>query len=112
MAASPEKYDDIDKRYFCGWHRNPAGKSVREKNRNKSLLYFPAKEVEMRKKLNMSSCWSANPDDEVLIALNQLVADEDIPSRTSIEFIMLAYFFVNGIYRFYFTLNPFKRIEC
>lgn len=79
MAASPEKYDDIDKRYFCGWHRNPAGKSVREKNRNKSLLYFPAKEVEMRKKLNMSSCWSANPDDEVLIALNQLVADEDIP---------------------------------
>lgn len=78
MTTNPKKYDDIDKPYFCGWHRNPAGKSVREKNRNKSLLYFSTKEVELRTRLNMSSCWSDNPDDEVLTALNQLVADKDI----------------------------------
>lgn len=78
MTTNPKKYDDIDKPYFCGWYRNPAGKSVREKNRNKSLLYFSAKEVELRTRLNMSSCWSDNPDDEVLTALNQLVADKDI----------------------------------
>ncbi len=79
MTTNPKKYDDVDKPYFCGWHRNPVGKSVQEKNRNKSLLYFSPEEVELRTKLNMSSCWSANPNEEVLIALNQLVADEEVP---------------------------------
>lgn len=55
VATSPNLYEDADKIYFCGWRKNPAGSSVSRKNQNKSLLYFPAKEVELRTKLNMSS---------------------------------------------------------
>lgn len=79
VATSPNLYEDADKIYFCGWRKNPAGSSVSRKNKNKSLLYFPVKEVELRTELNMSSCWSANPNDEALNALNQLIADNIIP---------------------------------
>ena len=79
VATSPNLYEDADKIYFCGWRKNPAGSFVSRKNQNKSLLYFPAKEVELRAELNMSSCWSANPNDEALNALNQLIADNVIP---------------------------------
>lgn len=79
VATSPNLYEDADKIYFCGWRKNPAGSSVSRKNQNKSLLYFPAKEVELRTELNMSSCWSANPNEEALNALNQLIADNIIP---------------------------------
>lgn len=79
VATSPNLYEDADKIYFCGWRKNPAGSSVSRKNQNKSLLYFPAKEVELRTELNMSSCWSANPNDEALNTLNQLIADNVIP---------------------------------
>lgn len=79
VATSPNLYEDADKIYFCGWRKNPAGSSVSRKNKNKSLLYFPAKEVELRTEFNMSSCWSANPNDEALNALNQLIADNIIP---------------------------------
>lgn len=79
VATSPNLYEDADRIYFCGWRKNPAGSSVSRKNQNKSLLYFPAKEVELRTELNMSSCWSANPNDEALNALNQLIADNIIP---------------------------------
>lgn len=79
VATSPNLYEDADKIYFCGWRKNPVGSSVSRKNQNKSLLYFPAKEVELRTELNMSSCWSANPNDEALNTLNQLIADNVIP---------------------------------
>lgn len=79
VATSPNLYEDADRIYFCGWRKNPAGSFVSRKNQNKSLLYFPAKEVELRTELNMSSCWSANPNDEVLNALNQLITDNIIP---------------------------------
>lgn len=79
VATSPNLYEDADKIYFCGWRKNPAGSSVSRKNQNKRLLYFPAKEVELRTELNMSSCWSANPNEEALNALNQLIADNIIP---------------------------------
>lgn len=79
VATSPNLYEDADKIYFCGWRKNPAGSCVSRKNQNKSLLYFPAKEVELRTELNMSSCWSANPNEEALNALNQLIADNIIP---------------------------------
>lgn len=78
MVANPDLYEDIDKPYFCGWHKNPASYSVREKNIRNSLLRFPKREVEIRTQMNMSSCWSANPDEENLDALNHLIADESI----------------------------------
>lgn len=75
MKSNEEAYaDDGKKIYFCGWMTNPSWKSVSNENYNKTLQYFPEEEASARREKNQSSCWSANPKDENLNALNEFIS--------------------------------------
>lgn len=79
MASHPDMFSDeeAEKPYFCGWKTNSIGRSVRDINFQKTLQYFSREEAEMRRKLNQSSCWSADPSEERLDLLNQLISKID-----------------------------------
>lgn len=70
--------DEVDKVYFCGWKTNPSGKKVTVSNYRKTLQYFSKEEADMRRKLNQSSCWTSNPDEERLDLLNQYIPGDSI----------------------------------
>lgn len=78
MDTHPDEFTDEDRRkpYFCGWQNDGISKHVTYSNRLKSLTCFPQEEVDLRTKLNQSSCWTNNPDKERLDLINQRIAED------------------------------------
>ncbi len=63
-------HEEEDKLYFCGWFDNvKVGKHVRPKNLQKTLTLLGKDKYELCKRKNVSSCWSADPQKEILVEL-------------------------------------------
>lgn len=66
--------EEADKIYFCGWRNNPQGYHVSQRNLEKTRLAFGDKIADKSRKLNLSSCWTNNEDEENLAKLNDFIA--------------------------------------
>lgn len=65
--------NDSDKPYFCGWKRNPEGKSVTPENFERTKAILPLEQALVCKRLNISSCWASYPSQERLAEINQKI---------------------------------------
>ena len=64
--------EEINKIYFCGWRRNPKGKTVSPYNNEKTRSAFGDKIAKLSLERNISSCWTDVSNDECLIKLNEI----------------------------------------
>ena len=65
--------EEADKVYFCGWRNNPATERVSYKNYEKTKIAFDETIANRCKEQNISSRWSANPNDEVQVKLSRML---------------------------------------
>ena len=72
IASKRKKIEEKDKRFFCGWKRNPAGRNVQDENLEKTRSAFGDATAEMSKRKNISSCWTKHASDEELKKLNDI----------------------------------------
>ncbi len=72
IASKRRKIEEKDKRFFCGWKRNPAGRNVQNENLEKTRSAFGDATAEMSKRKNISSCWTKHASDEELKKLNDI----------------------------------------
>ncbi len=77
LARKTRCIEDEDKRYFCGWRKNPEGKHVTKENLEKTTAAFGKKYANLSIRYNMSSCWTDISSKEQIGRLNQLVSDID-----------------------------------
>ncbi|MDE7430959.1 MAG: hypothetical protein K2N34_03460 [Lachnospiraceae bacterium] len=74
VASKRRDIEEPNKIYFCGWRRNPNGKSVSENNYEKTRNAFGEEIARMSKSKNISSCWTDNQSEEEIGKLNEIVA--------------------------------------
>lgn len=67
IASHTREINEANKIYFCGWKTNANGKV---RNYQKTLVAFGKEIADMSKKINKSSCWTDNANDERLKLLN------------------------------------------
>lgn len=73
IASNTRNIEDPDKPYFCGWRRNPAKDSVSDENFQKTLVAFGDEMARSSRAKNISSCWTATSEKELLEKLNYIV---------------------------------------
>lgn len=61
-AAYRKDVEESDKVYWCGWRQNPPGKHQSEANYQKTLRWLGGEIAELCRSMNVSTCWSADPD--------------------------------------------------
>lgn len=74
IASKRRNIEEVSKIYFCGWKRNPIGKSVSDKNYEKTRSAFGEEKAKMSKIKNISSCWTDNESEEEIKKLSDIVA--------------------------------------
>ncbi len=72
-ASKRRNIEEASKIYFCGWKRNPIGKTVSDKNYEKTKSAFGEEKAEMSKSKNISSCWTDIQDEENIKKLSEIV---------------------------------------
>lgn len=76
IARINHKIEEENKIFFCGWKHNDSHKRhVSPCNLEKTRLAFGCDISNKCRELNISSCWTDNPNDETLSQLNDLIAD-------------------------------------
>ena len=71
-SAAGRHFEDKDKPYFCGWRNNSNTEHVRSGNYIKTLIAFGEEFAEMSKQKNISSRWTATPNEERIAELNNI----------------------------------------
>lgn len=72
IASKIRKLEEANKIYFCGWKRNGVGQRVQEPNIEKTRSAFGDEMAKMCEQKNISSCWTANVNEEAIRRLNEL----------------------------------------
>lgn len=54
--------EESDKVYWCGWRQNPPGRHQSETNYRKTLRWLGREIAELCRSMDVSTCWSADPD--------------------------------------------------
>lgn len=67
-------FEEKDKLYFCGWRNNSKTEHVGSGNYIKTLIAFGEEFAEMSKDKNISSRWTATPNEERIAELNNIRA--------------------------------------
>lgn len=75
VASKTREIEEADKIYFLGWYRNKVGKSVRDKNLEKTRLAFGREIADISKRTNRSSCWTDEEGLENMEAFNDIFID-------------------------------------
>jgi len=73
LMAAPN-IEEADKIYFVGTHFNPNDRRVTTQNYRKTSVAFGDKIAEKLKQSNISTCWSANPNDENRSRLSEILS--------------------------------------
>lgn len=75
IASAKRDIEEENKIYFLGWYRNKVGKSVRDKNLEKTRLAFGDKIAKISKQTNRSSKWTHDERLENMEAFNDIFID-------------------------------------
>lgn len=75
VSSATRDIEEENKIYFLGWYRNKVGKSVRDKNLEKTRLAFGDKIAKISKQTNRSSKWTHDERLENMEAFNDIFID-------------------------------------
>lgn len=74
IGSKHKSIEEPEKKYFCGWRKNPPGTKVSPLNCQKTSLAFGSEMGTVSKKYNISSCWTSEKSKENLSQLNQMLS--------------------------------------